>query len=82
MVVWTGLPQLTLLHAWHSAFAAGFMKSHSATRLPLPSVHPRFVVCTKVTPGLLMVYESPLYGLCRYLLKLTLTAVRPLPNTS
>src|ERR1043166_3615818 len=55
VVVWTGRPQLRFDHGPHSPLVAGFMKSQSATRLLLVSVHPRAVEATSVTPGLLIV---------------------------
>jgi hypothetical protein len=48
----------------------------------LASFQARDVVVWKVTPGLLMVYASPAYALCRYLLTFTFSAVLPLPKTS
>src|SRR5256885_12110760 len=81
-VVATDAPQFKFDHEPHSWLAAGLRKSHCAILSRLGSVHDRVMLETSVVAGFLIVYASPEKTPCRYLPKLALTAVLPLPNRS
>src|SRR5688572_31228439 len=76
-------PKFASASAPHSAFARGFVRSQSGVRSPSRSFHDRVVWLTRLLIGLVSA-ERPVSApkLERYLLRLTLRTVFPLPNRS
>src|SRR5437867_2651637 len=73
----------------HSAFAAGLKRAQTGAKLRFAPFHDRVAVVTRRADGVIAVVNVPpaavLFGndcTATYLLRLTLSAVLPLPKTS